>query len=256
MIINYSVFNTLVWGWIVLALITFVLLMFIRAPYGRHQRPGWGIAIPARLGWITMELPSLIIIPMFWSFAEQSVNHSTLTVNILSALWFIHYFHRTLIWPVRAKISNTTMPISIVIFAFIFNCMNGLINAYSIFYASYYSANWHYSKPFLLGSAIFVMGFLVNLISDNELFKIRKNLGKGYGIPNGGFYRWVTCPNYLGEILEWIGWAIACWSLAGCSFAIWVIANLVPRARSNHQWYHEQFKDYPKKRKILVPYIW
>ena len=100
------------------------------------------------------------------------------------------------------------------------------------------------------------MWFLVNLISDNELFKIRKNLGKGYGIPNGGFYRWVTCPNYLGEILEWIGWAIACWSLAGCSFAIWVIANLVPRARSNHQWYHEQFKDYPKKRKILVPYIW
>ena len=97
---------------------------------------------------------------------------------------------------------------------------------------------------------------IVVVCSDNELFKIRKNLGKGYGIPNGGFYRWVTCPNYLGEILEWIGWAIACWSLAGCSFAIWVIANLVPRARSNHQWYHEQFKDYPKKRKILVPFIW
>ena len=90
------------------------------------------------------------------------------------------------------------------------------------------------------------------LRSNRARSKIRKNLGKGYGIPNGGFYRWVTCPNYLGEILEWIGWAIACWSLAGCSFAIWVIANLVPRARSNHQWYHEQFKDYPKKRKILV----
>jgi hypothetical protein len=44
----------------------------------------------------------------------------------------------------------------------------------------------------------------------------------------------VSCPNYLGEILEWIGWAIATWSLAGWVFAIWTMANLAPRAFTNH----------------------
>ena len=40
------------------------------------------------------------------------------------------------------------------------------------------------------------------------------------------------------------------------SFAFWVIANLVPRARSTHHWYLENFEDYPKNRKKLIPGVW
>ena len=66
----------------------------------------------------------------------------------------------------------------------------------------------------------------------------------------------MSCPNYLGEILEWVGWAVATWSLPGLAFAVWVIANLVPRARSHHRWYRERFPDYPDGRKALVPGLW
>jgi protein-S-isoprenylcysteine O-methyltransferase Ste14 len=69
-------------------------------------------------------------------------------------------------------------------------------------------------------------------------------------------YRWISCPNYFGEIVEWIGWAIATWSLAGLAFALWTAANLAPRARSHHQWYRESFADYPQERKALVPRLW
>ena len=69
-------------------------------------------------------------------------------------------------------------------------------------------------------------------------------------------YRWISCPNYFGEIIEWIGWAIATWSLAGLAFALWTAANLVPRAYSHHQWYRESFTDYPPERKALVPRLW
>jgi protein-S-isoprenylcysteine O-methyltransferase Ste14 len=69
-------------------------------------------------------------------------------------------------------------------------------------------------------------------------------------------YRWISCPNYFGEIVEWIGWAIATWSLAGLAFALWTAANLAPRAHSHHQWYRESFADYPQERKALVPRLW
>ena len=79
--------------------------------------------------------------------------------------------------------------------------------------------------------------------------------GAGYEIPRGWLYRYISCPNYFGEIVEWIGWAVAIWSLAGASFAVFTIANLAPRAISHHRWYHEKFPDYPPERKALVPFV-
>ncbi|HSA16026.1 MAG TPA: hypothetical protein P5346_14880 [Spirochaetota bacterium] len=39
-------------------------------------------------------------------------------------------------------------------------------------------------------------------------------------------------------------------------FVLWTIFNLAPRARSNHKWYRDNFPDYPKERKALVPFIY
>jgi protein-S-isoprenylcysteine O-methyltransferase Ste14 len=69
-------------------------------------------------------------------------------------------------------------------------------------------------------------------------------------------YRWISCPNYLGEIVEWSGWALATWSLPGLAFAVWTAANLAPRAHSHHLWYREHFEDYPPQRKALLPGLW
>ena len=46
----------------------------------------------------------------------------------------------------------------------------------------------------------------------------------------GGMFKYVTAANYFGEILEWTGFAIACWSLPAFAFAWWTFANLAPRA--------------------------
>ena len=50
---------------------------------------------------------------------------------------------------------------------------------------------------------------------------------------------------YLGEIVEWGGWALLTWSPTGLAFFVWTVANLAPRAWSHHRWYHEKFPDYP-----------
>ena len=76
-----------------------------------------------------------------------------------------------------------------------------------------------------------------------------------YKIPKGGLYEYISCPNYFGEIIEWVGFAVMTWSLPGLIFAMWTIFNLVPRAISHHKWYNQKFKNYPKSRKSIVPFI-
>jgi protein-S-isoprenylcysteine O-methyltransferase Ste14 len=75
----------------------------------------------------------------------------------------------------------------------------------------------------------------------------------GYRVPQGGGYRWVSSPNYLAEMIEWGGWALCTWSLAGLTFFLFTTANLLPRALANHRWYRQTFSDYPKERRAIIP---
>ena len=88
-------------------------------------------------------------------------------------------------------------------------------------------------------------GFAIHVQADRRLRALRGPGEAGYRAPQGGL------P--LGEIVEWIGWAVACWSLAGLSFAVWTSATLAPRALAHHPWYRERYRDYPPRRKALVP---
>jgi protein-S-isoprenylcysteine O-methyltransferase Ste14 len=147
------------------------------------------------------------------------------------------------------------MPISIVTAGWVFNVFNSSLNATAITWLPNYFHNWLVDLRFPVGTAIFFCGLAINLYSDHILRSLRRVGEKAYKVPYGGLFRWVTSPNYLGEITEWIGWAIASWSLAGVAFAIFTFANLAPRARAHHRWYLKHFPHYPKNRKALIPKI-
>ena len=68
-------------------------------------------------------------------------------------------------------------------------------------------------------------------------------------------HKYISAPNYFGEIIEWIGWAVLTWSISGLVFALWTIANLFPRALAHHRWCRKKFADYPKNRKAIIPGI-
>ena len=101
----------------------------------------------------------------------------------------------------------------------------------------------------------FAAGWLINQHADRVLLQLRKPGETHYAIPHGGLYRFVSCPNYFGEILEWAGWAVMTWSLAGLAFAVFTVANLLPRALATHRWYRAQFPDYPPQRRAVVPFL-
>lgn len=239
----------LLWVMVGLAVVTFVALRFITAPYGRHTRGGWGPTIPNRVGWIVMESPSV-----FWFFAvfAYADNWSVAPLALL-ALWQMHYVQRTFVFPFRTRTSGKRMPALVVGIAFVFNLLNAYLNARWISHVGEYGPEWLTDPRFLIGVAVFLVGYVINIQSDTILINLRKPGETGYKIPRGGLFRWVSAPNYFGELVEWIGFAIAAWSPAGAAFALYTAANLVPRALDNHDWYRETFDDYPPERKAVIP---
>ena len=97
---------------------------------------------------------------------------------------------------------------------------------------------------------------VLNVHSDHLLRRLREPGETGYKVPAGGGFRYVSAPNYLGEIVEWIGFALAAQTLAAWAFAAFTFANLAPRAVANHRWYRERFADYPRQRRALIPFLW
>jgi 3-oxo-5-alpha-steroid 4-dehydrogenase 1 len=236
------------------AVVVFVALLFVRAPYGRHLRRGWGPLISNLFGWVIMESPAALVFLV--CFAAGTVPKN-LPILLFFVLWELHYVHRAFIYPLTIRDGHKKMPIAVVLMGLFFNLGNAYVNGRYLFSLSGgYPVDWINDPRFLAGTTLFLTGFLVNRWADLALRKLRKPGETGYRIPYGGLFRWVSCPNYLGEIVEWSGWALATWSLPGLAFAVWTFANLAPRARSHHAWYHANFAEYPAERQALIPWMW
>ncbi len=246
-------YHWLVIAWIVLAAATFVALFFVTAPYGRFTRSGWGPRINARWGWILMETPVLITFLTLYGVSDRKANPVSL---VLLVFWIAHYLHRSLIYPFRLHSSRPSITVSVVAMGAVFNIGNGYLNGRYLFsLGSELQASWFLDPQFILGAVLFWCGYALNQHSDRVLIGLRRAGETGYKIPNGGGYRFVSCPNYLGEMMEWGGWALVCWNPGALAFFLWTVANLAPRAIKTHRWYKNEFPDYPPERKALLPFI-
>jgi len=246
-------FNLVAYGTLVMAPVVFVLLLYIKAPYGRHIRAGWGPVLDNRLGWLLMESAAVLVFGAIVLFYAD-LNLASL---VFFLLWQLHYCHRAFIYPWTLK-SGKKMPWLIMLMGLVFNTTNGYLNGWSIAsQGGKYVDQWLTTPQFIIGVSVFVFGMVLNKLSDQQLARLSRSRSEigDYQITHGYAYRWISCPNYLGEIIQWTGWAIATWSVAGVVFAAWTMANLVPRAIAHHRWYRDNFKDYPSERRALVPYI-
>lgn len=247
-----DIFNLLLIAWVFIGFLAFLFLLYKPAPYGRHIERGWGIEISARKGWIFMESPVFFLMPLYFFLAGDLDNKVQIILTILICL---HYLNRSFIWPIRSESLKKNIPLSVVFSAFFFNIFNAIFQGTSLFVFIQYPNNWIYSVPFICGFILFIVGFFINFKSDEIIIQLKKEKGEGYFIPKGFLYSRISCPNYLGEFIEWLGWALMTYSLAGFVFFLWTLFNLVPRAISNHKWNLENIDEYPKDRKAVLPYL-
>ncbi len=246
-----DLYHLLVLVELALAGLTAIGLRFVTAPYGRYGRTGWGPTVPARIGWLVMESPASL---WFLAVYLAGTHRGELVPLVFLGLWQVHYGQRVFVYPFLIR-AGTPVPVTIMAMAIAFNLLNGYLNARWVSQWGSYRPEWLVDPRFVAGLALMGIGFVVNLRADRTLRRLRAPGQSGYRVPYGGLFRRVSCPNYLGEIVEWVGWALATWSLAGLAFAVYTAANLAPRALDHHRWYRTTFADYPASRRALIPYV-
>lgn len=251
-----QVLNIICAVWMLIAMAACVAMFRITAPFGRHTSERWGPSINNKLGWFLMELPSLAI--MIWFLFTGTGSFQSFGW-ILFVLWILHYFNRTILYPIRIRPTHKKMPVVIVLSAVFFNVVNAGLNGFYLAELAppeKYDSSWLFSAPFIAGMLLFISGMYINIRSDSKLINLRKPGETGYKIPRGFLFDYVSSPNLFGEIIQWSGFALLAWNLPAFTFMFWTIANLVPRAKNHHDWYVKHFPEYPSRRKIVFPFVY
>lgn len=125
---------------------------------------------------------------------------------------------------------------------------------------------WEFLKPLInlgwcqwSGAAIFIWGWLHQLRCHAILGSLREHSeANEYVIPHGDWFKYVSCPHYLAEIVIYAGILVA----SGASdITVWllfmfVVSNLVFAAAETHRWYRRKFDNYPPYRRAIIPFIY
>jgi 3-oxo-5-alpha-steroid 4-dehydrogenase 1 len=256
-------------GMLAASAVTFALLVCCkkRAAYGRYaaaEQPSktrcpslsYGPPVNGRVAWVLQECPCLLVCAaLLLLYTRPQLAMPNL---VLLACFELHYVHRTLVFPLRIRGGKPT-PLGIMLMAMAFCAYNGFMQtSFLLLPAQQYAATWLRDPRFLLGVLLFAVGMAVNIHADSVLINLRKPGETGYKIPYGGAFRWVSGANFAGECLEWLGFALAAWSVVALSFAVFALANLAPRAAQHHADYLRRFpRAYPLlRRKKMIPFVW
>ena len=238
-------------GWAAGALPTLLMGLGGRDPVGRLGRSPVGGSVNARWGWFALELPALVTFPAIY-LASDNLH---LVGNVVVGLWLVHYGHRGLVWCWLVPKRDATVPVAMCGASVGFNLVNGALLGWFMGYAADYSVQWLSDPRFVVGVVLFALGAGLNVWADYRLRDLRMSSRQDRVAPTDGPFRFACCPNLTGEIIEWLGFALLTWSLPALAFALWTIANLVPRALWRRDWYRDNFEDFPRERAALVPGI-
>ncbi|XP_062985794.1 3-oxo-5-alpha-steroid 4-dehydrogenase 1 [Elgaria multicarinata webbii] len=240
--------------WLVGSMAVATILTFhFGIPYGRYSSSAFGCLLPTTLAWVVQEAPAFFV-PLLLALCSDGARLIFWPNRILLGIFLAHYLYRSFIFPFLIRGGKPT-PFLLFLFALAFCFYNGYLQGRNLSNYAEYPSNWLTDPRFILGLTGWLSGLLINMHSDHILRNLRKPGETGYKIPRGGLFEYVTGANFFGEILEWCGFALACCTIESLAFAISTFMILGSRAYRHHLWYLKKFEDYPRSRKILIPFV-
>lgn len=75
------------------------------------------------------------------------------------------------------------------------------------------------------------------------------------GIPKGWGFGLVSCANYFYETLVWLSFSVFSGTFTSYLFLLFSFYQMTVWALQKHARYRKDFKDYPKNRKAIVPFV-
>ncbi|MBC7171245.1 MAG: 3-oxo-5-alpha-steroid 4-dehydrogenase, partial [Polyangiaceae bacterium] len=244
-----------------IVLITAIAALFVTTPSGHFADSRFGIALDPRLGWFLMELPAPVA---FFVAYFRGPNRFEWFPLFTLFVFTCHYANRGFVMPARMRVpkgQRSSFGLAVVLVGWLVTSLHGYLNAtWVTTFHPEPGVSWFTDPRFLIGVMMYYAGFFGNLHADHVLrcLRTKDEVRRGervYRIPEGGLFRYVTNASYLTELVLWAGFAIFTWSLPGLFIFAISAANLIPRAIQTHRWYHEKFPDYPKDRRVLIPFV-
>ncbi|XP_064605660.1 probable very-long-chain enoyl-CoA reductase art-1 [Liolophura sinensis] len=223
-----------------------------------------------QVGWTTVFLTEyagpLLIYPIFYIRpsciygAGATSEPYAKAVHIALACWTFHYAKRLLETVFVHRFSHATMPIMNIF-------KNSLYYWGFTAFVSYFINHPLYTPPaygnvqLYGGLALFVVAELGNLSIHIALKNLRppgtklRRILNPTSNPLTCLASLVSCPNYTYEALAWIGFSVLSQSLPAALFtaagfyqmSIWALGKL--------RNYRREFKEYPRSRKAILPFI-
>ena len=179
--------------------------------------------------------------------------------DLVAIMFTVHFLKRELETMYVHRFGNDTMPVTNIF-------KNSGYYWMFAFWIAHASLHPLYTVPPSVsqryaGVGIFVFSELMNLKAHLDLRNLRPAGTRVRKVPRGILFKYISCPNYLFEILAWVGFTMASQSVAAAAFTVVGAAQMTVWAIQKHKRYLREFDGiegrelYPRSRKILIPFL-
>jgi len=233
----------------------------------RNQSTIYVKDLGAQVAWRTVFLVEylgpIIIHPLVFALRPYIYPGAPDKASQLQAMTMIvvvaHYIKRELETIFIHRFSASTMPIfNIFKNSAHYWILSGL-NMAAWIYAPSSSATKPVNPALLYsGLALYALGEVGNMRVHLTLRGLRSSGGTERGIPEGKLFDMVTCPNYMTEVISWVGvFLISGLNLSVLLFVLVSTGQMAQWAVKKENRYRKEFGDkYKRKRYTMLPYIW
>jgi very-long-chain enoyl-CoA reductase len=196
--------------------------------------------------------------PLIYGSEEVAKHPLGYTQWVAMTLFIAHFIKRELETLFVHKFSNGYMPL--------FNIFkNTSYYTACAYYIAYYVLHPLYTEPSFDGidsrtwtnvfAGLMILMMLSNFYCHLILSNLRKRGSTERKIPRGFLFELVSCPNYTVEIAGWLFFSLMTMTVSGFIFTLVGGVQMMIWAMKKHRLYRKEFKDYPRGRKILIPFI-
>ncbi|KAJ5884475.1 hypothetical protein N7504_012047 [Penicillium tannophilum] len=206
-------------------------------------------------------IPALFLFPLrpLLYFNYDTIPAPSYVQLLVCALLTIHFLKREYETIFVHRFSNATMPArNIFKNSAHYWALAGFNIAYWVFRPDAAAASPDYNPALVYaGLAIFVFAELANLNAHYVLRNLRRPGTTERGIPSGFGFNLVTCPNYMFEIIAWLGvFLVSQLNLSVLIFTLVGGVQMWSWAWKKEKRYRKDFGDkYKKKKTVLLAYI-
>jgi very-long-chain enoyl-CoA reductase len=207
-----------------------------------------------------VEYAGPIVITLLLILFQQQIYGQTAAYNLNQKMGIFmaiaHYVKRELETIFVHRFSNDTMPLlNIFKNSTHYWVFFGAFTMYFLLHPLYTSPAWISEEMSFALTALFCIFEFMNFQCHMVLKNLRRPGTTERGIPKGWGFGLVSSANYFWEALCWLTFALQCHVLGGYFFLGLSFFQMLDWALKKHNRYKKDFKDYPKGRKAMVPFI-